>query len=61
MEELAEQGPLTEGRRRSWRSFGRRLAGRGRKKKDRDVTETGVGGPVADRCGAGGSVGVDWG
>ncbi len=49
LEELAEQGPLTEEQEAELAELRSKLAGRGRKKKDRDVTETGVGGPVADR------------
>ncbi|WP_395474410.1 hypothetical protein [Saccharopolyspora spinosa] len=34
MEALAEQGPLTEGRRRSWRSFGRRRSRSRKRERD---------------------------
>ncbi|WP_395474403.1 hypothetical protein [Saccharopolyspora spinosa] len=49
LEALKEQGPLTEEQEVELAELRSKLAGRGRKKQDRAVTETGVGGPVADR------------
>ncbi|WP_395474415.1 hypothetical protein [Saccharopolyspora spinosa] len=49
LEKLKEQGPLTEEQGVELAELRLKVAEWGRKKQDREVTETGVGGPVADR------------
>ncbi len=49
LEALKEQGRLTDEQEAELAELRSKVAGRGRKKKDRDVPETGVGGPVVGR------------
>ncbi|WP_190824655.1 hypothetical protein [Saccharopolyspora pogona] len=50
LEASKEQGPLTDEQEKELAELRSKVAGRGRKKKDREVTETGVGGaPVVGR------------
>ncbi|WP_272941789.1 hypothetical protein [Saccharopolyspora spinosa] len=49
LEELAGRGPLTDEQATELAELRSKVAARGRKKKDRDVTETGVGDPVVGR------------
>ncbi|WP_010315203.1 hypothetical protein [Saccharopolyspora spinosa] len=63
-EELAARGPLTEEQTAELAALRSKAAGQGRKKKDRDVTETGVGGVlvvgrVAGPEGESGETGAD--
>ncbi len=64
LEALAERGPLTEEQTAELAALRSKAAGQGRKKKDRDVTETGVGGVlvvgrVAGPEGESGETGAD--